>query len=65
VGVPVVLDLVVRPPGQPRRDLGPSGHAPRKTRIQNPSTTRATCMFERGAACMGEHTCCRAPCGDQ
>jgi hypothetical protein len=21
----VVLDLVVRPPGQPRRDLGPSG----------------------------------------
>uniref|UniRef100_A0A0A9D9Y1 Uncharacterized protein n=1 Tax=Arundo donax TaxID=35708 RepID=A0A0A9D9Y1_ARUDO len=23
VGVPVVLDLVVRPPGEPRRDLGP------------------------------------------
>jgi hypothetical protein len=23
VGVPMVLDLVVRPPGKPRRDLGP------------------------------------------
>ena len=64
--VPEVLDLVVRPPGQPRRDLGPAAQAMIELLAPNNLCMKLrTCGNGGVAVKLSSATCCQVLCGEQ
>jgi hypothetical protein len=65
--VPEVLDLVVRPPGQPRRDLRPAAQAMIELLAPNNLCMKLRTCGNGVAVKLssGSATCCQVLCGEQ